>query len=658
MCGIAGFLEEPKASRAHGATRRAGAMAGTLRHRGPDDSGVWADPDCGVALAHRRLSIVDLSPAGHQPMLSACGRLVLVYNGEIYNHRELQEELAGLGRTFRGQSDTEVLVEACATWGVEATLRRLVGMFAFALWDREARTLTLARDRIGLKPLFWGRFGSLFLFASEIKGLRAHPGWTPEIDPASLAAYLRWGHVPAPHCIYRGLHKLLPGQLLVVPRHGEPRAVRFWDPIEVATRAQAARFQLGEGEALDRLDELLGDAVGRRMIADVPLGAFLSGGIDSSLIVALMQSRCHRPVRTFAIGFDEKRYDETGHARAVARHLGTDHTELVVEARDALALVPEIPLWFDEPLAIRSQIPAMMVSRLARRQGTVALSGDGGDELFGGYPGYYIARAVHRLTGGLWPPARRLTATIVDALVDGIATAYGAVPAARRPGLWANRVRQISGVVRAGGGICELYAQLYSSVAGRPPLVDWPGEHPMRWQAPRHREAVADPLDRMGYFAVLGTLVDGTLAKWDRASMACSLEVRVPFLDHRVVEFAWRLPPALKYDQPGGSKRLLRRLLYRHLPADLVDRPKKGFSSPLPLWLRGPLRPWAEELLDARALREEGIFDPDVVRQCWREHLAAAADHWQLLWTILMFRQWQAYWSARDPAPLAAPLAA
>ena len=655
MCGIAGLVDSRCAYSAEDLARTAEAMAAPLRHRGPDDAGVWADPAAGVALAHRRLAILDLSPAGHQPMASSCDRWVLTYNGEIYNHAELRDELSASGRTFRGHSDTEVLVEACAAWGVEATLRRLVGMFAFAAWDRATRTLTLARDRIGKKPLFWGRFGRLFLFASEIKGLRGHPDWTPEIDRASLAAYMRWGHVPSPYCIYRGLRKLLPGHLLVLAPGAEPSLSSYWDPAQVAAAAQAERLRLGEAEALGELESLLGDAVARRMAADVPLGAFLSGGIDSSLIVALMQARSGRPVNTFAVGFEEKRYDEAAHARAVAKHLGTAHAELVVTSGDALALVPELPHWFDEPFAIRSQIPAMMVSRLARREVTVALSGDGGDELFGGYPGYHIVRAVHGATGGLPPVLRRLAAGTVDGLVAGVAATYGAIPIARRPGLWANRVKQITGVVRAGGGISEFYAQLYSATPERSPLIDAADEHPMRWQAPRHRDVVDDPVDRMGYFALLGTLADGTLAKWDRASMACSLEVRVPFLDHRVVEFAWRLPPALKYGRHrAGSKHLLRQLLYRHVPPELVDRPKKGFSSPLPVWLRGPLREWAEELLGERHLREEGIFEPSVVRACWKQHLAAAGDHCQLLWGVLVFQQWRSYWESdhdrqRDP---------
>jgi asparagine synthase (glutamine-hydrolysing) len=621
-------------------------MAAPLCRRGPDDAGVWTDPAAGVALAHRRLAVLDRSPAGHQPMTSSCGRCVLTYNGEIYNHGELRDELSASGRPFRGHSDTEVLVEACAAWGVEATLSKLFGMFAFALWDRGARTLTLARDRLGLKPLFWGLFGALFLFASEIKGLRAHPGWSPEIERESLCAYMRWGHVPAPYCIYRGLHKLLPGEFLVLPPGGEPKVSSYWDPAQVVAAAQSSRLQIGETEALQGLDSLLGDAVARRMVADVPLGAFLSGGIDSSLIVALMQARSRRPVNTFTIGFQEKCYDESAHARAVAKHLGTAHSEVVASPDDAAALVPELPYWFDEPLAIRSQIPVMMLCRLARREVTVALSGDGGDELFGGYPGYYLVRAVHRATAGLSPTSRQLVAAAVDGLVGGATALHRIIPAARRPELWANRVKQVTSVVRGGGGISELYAQLYSTTAGPLPLIGATVEHPMRWQAPRHRDVVIDPIDRMGYFALLGTLVDGTLAKLDRASMAHSLEVRVPFLDHRVVEYAWRLPPALKYCDRAGSKHLLRRLLYRHVPPQLVDRPKKGFSSPLPVWLRGPLREWAEELLDERQLKEEGLFEPTAVRECWNQHLAVASDYWQLLWNILMFRQWHSYWES------------
>jgi asparagine synthase (glutamine-hydrolysing) len=649
MCGIAGFVDNRRAYDAETLAHIADAMAEPLRHRGPDDAGVWTDPVAGVALAHRRLAIIDLSPAGHEPMISSCGRWVLTYNGEVYNHAELRAELAARRRAFRGHSDAEVLVEACAEWGIEPTLRKLIGMFAFAIWDRQTRTLTMARDRIGIKPLFWTYDNGLFLFASEIKGLRAHEGWTREIDRESLCAYMRWGHVPAPYSIYRGLRKLLPGEFLVLARGCEPRISCYWDPAEVVSAAQTERLDISEPDAIDRLEMLLGDAVARCMVADVPLGAFLSGGIDSSLVTALMQARSSRPVNTFTIAFQEKRYDEAAHARAVAEHLGTAHTELVASAADALALIPEIPYWFDEPFAGRSQIPTMVLAGLARRAVTVALSGDGGDELFGGYPSYYVVRAVVRAIAGLPPPLRTLVVGGVDGLAAGVTALHGVIPARRRPGLPINRVKQITAALRAGGGVNELYAQLYTTTAGPLPLMgEMEQEHPMRWQTPQQCNLVADPIERMSYFAILGTLVDRTLTKVDRSSMSYSLEVRVPILDHRVVEYAWHLPLALKCYNRKGGKSLLRHLLYRYLPRHLVDRPKKGFSSPIPVWLRGPLRPWAEELLDEQHLKSEGFFEPSAIRACWNKHLAASNDYWKLLWSVLMFRQW--YWFWESPA--------
>ena len=645
MCGIAGFVDNRRANDAETLADIADAMAEPLRHRGPDDAGVWTDPAAGVALAHRRLAIIDLSPAGHEPMMSSCGRWVLTYNGEIYNHAELRAELEASGHAFRGRSDAEVLVEACAEWGVEPALRKLVGMFAFAVWDRHTRTLTLARDRIGIKPLYWTYTNGLFLFASDIKGLRAHNGWTRAIDRESLGAYMRWGHVPAPYSIYRGVRKLLPGELLVLTHGCEPRTSYYWDPAQVVAAAQAERLDISETEAIDRLETLLGDAVARSMVADVPLGAFLSGGIDSSLVTALMQAHSSRPVNTFTIAFQEKRYDEAAHARAVAEHLGTAHTELVATAGDALALVPEIPYWFDEPFAGRSQIPTMVLARMARRAVTVALSGDGGDELFGGYPSYYIVRAVVGAIAELPSPLRALAVSGVDGLAAGVTALHGVIPAGRRPGLPINRVKQITAALRAGGGVNELYAQLYATTAGPLPLMGGTEqERPMRWQAPEHLHQVADPIERMSYFAILGTLVDRTLAKVDRSSMAYGLEVRVPILDHRVVEYAWHLPPALKCYK--GGKYLLRHLLYRYVPRHLVDRPKKGFSSPIPVWLRGPLRPWAEELLDEQHLKSEGFFEPSAIRACWDKHLAASNDYWKLLWSVLMFRQWYSYWES------------
>ena len=588
MCGIAGFIDSRCNASATDLATAATAMAATLRHRGPNSSGVWTDPAAGVAFAHRRLAVVDLSDAGHQPMMSSCGRWVLTFNGEIYNHAELREELRVLGRTFRGHSDSEVLVEAVATWGCETTLRRLSGMFAFAAWNRGTRTLTLARDRVGEKPLFWGRFGELFLFASELKALLAHPGWTPEIDQASLSAYTRWGHVPAPHCIYRGVGKLSPGELLVLHSGREPQVSRYWDPAQVVAAAQLNPLQISEADALDGLESLLGDAISRQMVADVPVGAFLSGGIDSSLIVALMRARSGRPVNTFTIAFEDKRYDEAAHARAVAKHLGTTHSELVVSSEDALALVPQLPYWFDEPLSIRSQIPIMMLCQLARRDVTVALSGDAGDELFGGYPGYYVVRAIHRATAGLSPAMRRLVASTADGLIGGAGALHRFIPGRAPAGTLGQQIE---------AGHCDRSSGRWYQRTLCPAVCHHGRRAPARRRNGRTSDALAvvrapgrcrRPDRPHGLLRAARYFRRRDAGQSDRASMASSLEVRVPMLDHRVVEYAWRLPAALKSSNRAGSKPLLRQLLYRHVPRELVDRPKRGFSSALPVWMRWP----------------------------------------------------------------------
>ena len=649
VCGIAGFVDASVSSSVEQLAATGSAMAASLRHRGPDGSGVWVDRAAGISLAHRRLAIVDRSPAGRQPMLSSCGRFVLTYNGEIYNHRELRLELARSGRTFRGQSDSEVLVEACAHWGVAATLKRLNGMFAFAVWDRKTRTLYLARDRVGIKPLYWGRFGGLFMFGSELKALRAHPGWVTEIDRESLRAYMRRGHVPGPFSIYRRVHKLQAGELLARRANGEFEISSYWDPARIVAEAEANRLEIGEAEAIDGLDTLLRDAVGRQMVADVPVGALLSGGIDSSLVVALMQAHSVRPVNTFTIAFGEKRFDEGEHARAVARHLGTDHTELRIAPTDALDLVPRLAQAFDEPMSSRSQVPTMLVSALARRQVTVALSGDGGDELFGGYRKYYRMGAIVRAVGRMPRPVRHLGANAIDAVLAGMEALHGVLPAAWRPRWSLNRVAQITAAMRETRDFNAIYRGTRTAALAPSDLLLTTAERRLRWEAPEHALVVSDVMERMGYFDFLTLLVDGILTKMDRASMAHGLEVRVPLLDHRVVEYAWRLSPGLKYGRASENKRLLRRLLYRYVPRPLVDRPKRGFSSPIALWLCGPLRPWAEELLDERRMKENGFFDSVRVQACWREHLRGTSDHWRLLWGILMFEQWRRSW-AMGPA--------
>ncbi len=643
MCGLAGFVDHRGGHAPDMLRRLAWAMGSALQHRGPDGAGVWIDPDVQLVLAHRRLAILDRSPAGHQPMVSSCGCRVLTYNGEIYNYLALRRELMAKGRRLRGRSDTEVLVEACAEWGVEEALRRIEGMFAFALWDRRSRSLTLARDRIGIKPLYWAQFGHLLLFASELAALRVHPGWQPEIDPASLAAFTRWGHVPAPFSIYRSVFKLLPGQYLRLEANGELHLETYWDPARYFVATQENGLRVGEEEAAQELRSLLAEAVGRRMVADVPVGAFLSGGLDSSLVVALMRRRSSIPVRTFSVGFTERRYDESAEARATARYLGTVHAEIIISPAEVRQLAERSAEVSDEPLAVRSQVPALAVAELARREVTVVLSGDGGDELFGGYPGYLLADALQRVVALLPWPLRKAGGSLLRAVIAALSLGQQILPRSRRPALPVAQLHRLAATLGT-GGLPELYAELYSAAGRHLPLLCEEGEHPMLWQGPPHRDLPGDPITRMGYFALLGTLVDRTLAKLDRTTMAFGLEARVPFLDLRVVEYAWRLPPALRRPDRAGVKPLLRSILRDELPAELVDRPKRGFSSPLPVWLRGPLRPWVEELLDEAHLRRQGIFDPVVVRRRWQRHLAGLDNDWQFLWSLLVFQHWQERW--------------
>ena len=640
MCGIAGFIDVRRTLGADDLAAAGAAMAATLHHRGPDDSGVWFDPSAGVSLAHRRLAILDLSPAGRQPMVSSCGRLILTYNGEIYNHTELRRELEARGRRFRGHCDAEVLIEACAEWGVEAALGRLNGMFAFAVWDRTGRTLTLARDRIGIKPLYWAQFGTLFLFASEIKALRAHGGWTPEIDRDSLAAFVRYCHVPSPHSIYRGVFKLQPGHLLVLAHTGAHEIRAYWEPRKIVAAAAVTRLDMSEEEAVDGLEALLRDTVNRHMVADVPLGAFLSGGIDSSVVVALMQAGSNRPINTYTIGFTEPRYDEARHARAVAAHVGTAHTELYAAPEQALNLVPELPRWYDEPFADSSQIPTLLVSELTRRHVTVALSGDGGDELFGGYRKYYKARTVALVAGRVPVHLRRVMQAGLSRMLAGGARCHRALPAFLRPELSFNRGDELASAFAAGTED-DIYRKMISTPDDPAEVVPGAHERPDLLQDKTMRPVLPDFMERMGYFGVMSGLPDGILTKVDRASMAFGLEVRVPLLDHRVAEYAWRLVPSLKYAGADENKRLLRRLLYRYVPRALVDRPKRGFTVPIKSWLRGPLRAWAEDLLDERRLARDGCFNPALIRVRWREHISGTHNHQRLLWCILMFQQWR-----------------
>jgi asparagine synthase (glutamine-hydrolysing) len=648
MCGLAGVL---LAGGASGETleRLARAMTGPIRHRGPDDEGVFTDPEGGCALGFRRLAIIDLSEAGHQPMGSESGRYTLVFNGEVYNHNAIRPELIGAGHRFRGHSDTEVILAAFEEWGIAKAVTRFVGMFAIAVWDRQERTLTLMRDRLGIKPMFYGRAGTGIGFASELKSLVALPGFAGRLDREALASYLRFLYVPAPATIYQGVYKLPPGHLLTLrdPAAPLPEPVPYWSAIDAAYAGAANPLQVSDGEAIEALDGLLREAVRLRLEADVPLGALLSGGIDSSTVVALMQEVLPRPARTFTIGFDRPEHDEAAHARAIARHLGTEHTELRLTGEDALRVIPLLPDMFDEPLADPSQIPTYLVSALARRHVTVALSGDGGDELFGGYNRYRYGAGMSRQLARVPGPLRAAAAAALTAVGprawDRMASiATGVLPRRARPRLVGERLHKLARLLRAGNTAAR-YRTLMSAWDEPESLV--PGTSELGDELDLLlSNGSPEPLEqRMMLADQRGYLSDDLLAKVDRASMAVSLEARVPLLDHRVVEFAWRLPLRLKIRNNEG-KWILRRVLYRRVPPALVDRPKMGFTVPILDWLRGPLREWGEALLQPAELAAGGVLDPRPIRAAWCDIQTGRSPNATGLWAVLMFQAWRARW--------------
>lgn len=645
MCGIAGFIAlratatEPEL---RGIVQR---MGDVLENRGPDGQGIWTDPSCGVALAHRRLSIVDLSPTGSQPMTSGSGRHVIVYNGEAFNFVELRRELEGRGRRFRGHSDTEVVLEACEHWGVEATLGRLIGMFAFALWDRAERRLTLARDRLGIKPLFWGRQGDIVLFASQPKALLEHPGWRADVEPDSVAQFLRFNYVPAPSCIWKDIQKLRPGHLAVIEGDGMARETCWWDLRAIAARGLDDPLEVSDEDAIEMIDQVARDAVRRRLVADVPIGAFLSGGIDSSTVVALMQAQTNRPIKTFTIGFDQKTHDEAPYARAVAAHLGTDHTELYVEPQKLIDVVPSLPTYFDEPFADPSEIPTLMLAGLTRRSLTVALAGDGGDEIFAGYTRYRLAGKIAGSVGSLPHWARAMTADALRRVPCGVYDrAFRLFRPAAQPCLIGDRAHKLAGVIDF-WSLDDLYERLVR--IWDQPLDIVPSARRDRTAAfDDERVAMAAPqfARRMQLVDQLTYLPDWVLAKTDRATMAVGLEGRVPLLDHRLVELGWQLPAHFLY-RDGQSKWLLRRVLQRYVPLRLFERPKRGFEPPVGAWIRGPLREWAEELLSEKRLAADGLLNPAPIRRRFREHIAGLRNWQYPLWGVLMLQAWRARWA-------------
>lgn len=637
MCGLAGMLLPAPATGQAALEQQARRMGDAMVHRGPDDSGVWADASAGIALSHRRLSILDLSPLGHQPMTSADGRYVLAYNGEVYNFAELRVELEALGHAFRGHSDTEVLLAAITAWGLDATLQRSNGMFALALWDRAERCLWLARDRVGKKPLYYGWAGDTLVFGSELKALWQHPAFDNEVDRDALTLLLRLDYIPAPHCIHARCFKLMPGRVLrldaeavaagAAAHRPDQMQQPFWNARERMQQALAAPFAGNEAEAEERLDAVLRDAVALRMVADVPVGVFLSGGTDSSVVAALMQAQSATPIHSFSIGFEGSHHDEAPLAKALANHLGCDHTELYVSGADALAVVPTLPAMFDEPFADASQVPTALVARLARQGVTVALSGDGGDELFFGYTRYQRAMRNWRMLGMVPAPLRS----------------------------WMARHAQTQGEASRTGGLAALLAE-----SGARGIGDVYRNRISRWRDPvaaviGARGAgsfydLADPLHGAGspadamMLADFSTyLPDDLLCKVDRTSMAVSLEARAPLLDWRVAEFAWSLPMAMK-QRDGVSKYLLKRVLGRYVPQEMVHRPKRGFGAPVSEWLKGDLRGWADDLLDPARLAEEGVFNVAALAPLWQQFKQGERKWHTHLWNVLMFQAWQAHW--------------
>ena len=643
MCGFVGFIGEPGVLGAEELERLAARMAARLESRGPDDAGTWVSPAAGIALGHRRLAIIDLSAAGHQPMISASGRSVIAYNGEVYNFADIRRTLEAEGRRFRGGSDTEVVLEACEAWGVERAVSKFIGMFAFAFWDAHDRRLTLVRDRLGIKPLYWGRSCGVLIFGSQPKAFFDHPAWRPVVDRDALAAYLRHAYVPAPRSIFQGIEKLEPGCMVKIDVHGAEKRHRYWDLRGIALDGVRERAALDDETAVEALDELLRDAVKRRMIADVPLGVFLSGGIDSSTVLALMQAQSERPVKSFTIGFAEAGYDEAGDAKRVAAHLGTDHTELYVAPEHAMAALPGLASWYDEPFADSSQVPTYLVSEMTRRDVTVALSGDGGDEVFAGYNRHVSAPALWRRVG-TWPrPLRATLASLLRALPPSTWDCLSlAAPRSIRPPLAGDKAHKLAALLSMADED-GLYRRLVSQWE-EPDILVRSGREPrgVLWDATLQHD-FTDFTDRMQFLDTVTYLPDDILAKVDRASMAVGLEARVPLLDHRVVEFAWRLPPAMKV-RGGQGKWLLRQVLRRYMPVRLTDRPKMGFGVPIDRWLRGPLRDWAESLLAEKRLRDGGYFEPAPIRRAWAEHLSGHRNRQYQLWTVLMFESWRETW--------------
>lgn len=652
MCGFGGLLVAPTVE-GFRPYRVVADMAATIAHRGPDDSGLWEGCEGRLAFGFRRLAILDLTDSGHQPMTSPSGRFSMVFNGEIYNFQRLRSELAGTGAKFRGDSDSEVILAAFEAWGVGSALRRLTGMFAIAVWDEREKTLYLTRDRLGIKPLFVYSTPEVLAFASELKALAVLPGFRGEIDPGALAQYLRHLYVPAPYTIYENVRKLMPGTVIRVdPQTLASDAEPYWSAREACVEGRAHPLIGDDAQLTDQLDQMIRTVVADHLHADVPVGAFLSAGVDSTTVVATMQELSHRPVKTFSIAFDAMEHNEADVAAKIARHLGTEHTELMLTGTEALDVVPRLPEMFDEPHADTSQIPQFILCERARRQVTVALSGDGGDEVFGGYNRYIFGQRMLARAERVPRPLRRGIGRMLRALSpeswDRVFRAAAAIPGATMPRLAGEKTHKMGRLLLEDDAV-SMYRALVSAWPDPTALTKSANEPPEVLRELKNDPRIRSLLDVMMLNDQLTYLPDDQLAKVDRVSMAVSLEVRVPLVDHRLVEFGWRLPDRAKIRGDEG-KWLLRQVLYRKVPKSLVERPKMGLSVPLAQWLRGPLRDWAEDLLDPEELERDGLLEAAPVLSAWKTLMSGSGESALGLWALLNFVAWRRRWSAEVKA--------